>query len=238
MRPRHYRTRNEGRLSERQVEVLRLIARGKTNREIAEQLGITLDGAKFHVSAILAALEVDTREEAAEWWSEQNRLTRRVGDGLQGIAGWAGWRGAAILGGGAAAIAVVAVVVALTRQSSNSEEYACTTYVPSPTPESVAGFPGSVIIDWVQFIHFNGVNFQPALDLGADWTEDDLGPLCGRVAFRVDGVVTDPNYRAKDGDSSFLPIGTPVYTVRGQDPKEILAVRAGGGRLTVFQAHH
>ncbi|MGE0598675.1 MAG: LuxR C-terminal-related transcriptional regulator [Dehalococcoidia bacterium] len=52
-------------LTERQIEVIRLIELGYSNSEIATQLGISLDGAKFHVSEILAKLEVSSREEAA-----------------------------------------------------------------------------------------------------------------------------------------------------------------------------
>ena len=40
----------------RQREVLTLLARGRTNREIAEELGISLDGAKWHVSEIITRL--------------------------------------------------------------------------------------------------------------------------------------------------------------------------------------
>lgn len=56
MRPSHYRKRPKVELTPRQREVLELVARGKTNPEIAETLGITLDGAKFHVSEILDRL--------------------------------------------------------------------------------------------------------------------------------------------------------------------------------------
>jgi signal peptidase I len=52
-------------LTEREREVLALIRRGLTNEEIAQRLGITLDGAKYHVSQILSKLGVATREEAA-----------------------------------------------------------------------------------------------------------------------------------------------------------------------------
>ena len=38
----------------RQREVLELMSRGKTNTQIGEELGISLDGAKWHVSEILS----------------------------------------------------------------------------------------------------------------------------------------------------------------------------------------
>ncbi len=55
-------------LTRRQEEVLRLLARGYTNGQIAEELGISLDGAKFHVGEIMGKLQVSTREEAVEAW--------------------------------------------------------------------------------------------------------------------------------------------------------------------------
>jgi DNA-binding CsgD family transcriptional regulator/tetratricopeptide (TPR) repeat protein len=52
-------------LTEREVEVLRLVAAGLTNREIGERLFISPKTASVHVSAILGKLGVDGRLEAA-----------------------------------------------------------------------------------------------------------------------------------------------------------------------------
>jgi DNA-binding CsgD family transcriptional regulator len=52
-------------LTDTQRRVLDLIAEGRTNYEIGQALGITLDGAKYHVTEILNKLGVDSREEAA-----------------------------------------------------------------------------------------------------------------------------------------------------------------------------
>jgi DNA-binding CsgD family transcriptional regulator len=57
--------RDDDALTPREREVLDLVRHGLTNEEIAERLGITLDGAKYHVSQILSKLNVATREEAA-----------------------------------------------------------------------------------------------------------------------------------------------------------------------------
>jgi DNA-binding NarL/FixJ family response regulator len=52
-------------LSERELEVLRLIARGLENAQIAETLGISPRTAKNHVSSILTKLGVPNRIQAA-----------------------------------------------------------------------------------------------------------------------------------------------------------------------------
>jgi ATP/maltotriose-dependent transcriptional regulator MalT len=52
-------------LTERQAEVLDLLARGLSNREIADEMFISQKTAAHHVSAILSKLEVKSRGEAA-----------------------------------------------------------------------------------------------------------------------------------------------------------------------------
>lgn len=54
-------------LTPRQQEVLELLRDGLTNGEIARELGISSDGAKFHVSEIIGRVGVTSREEAAQW---------------------------------------------------------------------------------------------------------------------------------------------------------------------------
>ena len=52
-------------LTNREREVLQLIAQGKSNQEIATELFITLKTVKTHVSNILAKLDVEDRTQAA-----------------------------------------------------------------------------------------------------------------------------------------------------------------------------
>mgnify|MGYP001351685571 CR=1 FL=1 len=60
-------------LSEREVEVLRLLAQGRSNREIAQVLVITEGTVKNHVSNILSKLHAANRTEAANL-ARQRRL--------------------------------------------------------------------------------------------------------------------------------------------------------------------
>jgi len=51
-------------LTNRELEVLQLVKKGLTNRQIAEQLYITERTIKFHITAILSKLDASTRTEA------------------------------------------------------------------------------------------------------------------------------------------------------------------------------
>lgn len=64
-------------LTSRQRLVLDLILAGRTNPEIAEELGISLDGAKWHVSEAFNRLGVASREEAARTWARIRSEERR-----------------------------------------------------------------------------------------------------------------------------------------------------------------
>ncbi|MBI5288189.1 MAG: helix-turn-helix transcriptional regulator [Chloroflexi bacterium] len=68
-------------LTPRQFEVLELLRQGLTNPQIAERLGISPDGAKWHVKEILWKLDVPSREEAARWQREHREAapTARLG---------------------------------------------------------------------------------------------------------------------------------------------------------------
>lgn len=56
--------KNNEALSERELEVLRMTARGESNDEIAAHLGITLRTAKAHITSIMAKLGATNRTQA------------------------------------------------------------------------------------------------------------------------------------------------------------------------------
>jgi DNA-binding CsgD family transcriptional regulator len=53
-----------GALTPRELDVLRLVARGLGNKEIAADLGITTHTVKYHLAAVLEKLGVRSRTEA------------------------------------------------------------------------------------------------------------------------------------------------------------------------------
>lgn len=55
-------------LSDRQSAILRKIAAGKTDKEIASELGIKETTVGFHLSLIFARLRVHTRAHAIARW--------------------------------------------------------------------------------------------------------------------------------------------------------------------------
>jgi predicted ATPase/DNA-binding CsgD family transcriptional regulator len=66
-------------LSRREQEVAALVARGLTNRQIADELVIAERTADAHVSNILAKLGFATRAQVAAWVVERGMLTARQG---------------------------------------------------------------------------------------------------------------------------------------------------------------
>ncbi len=121
--------RNPHTLTGRERAVLDLLRRGLTNEEIAQRLGITLDGAKYHVSQILSKLGVSTREEAAAvvlaeqrpWWLR--------------AAVWAKIAGAATVTAAVAGLGVLAWGVV---QTSGPEEQSDTAFDQHSTSTNAA----------------------------------------------------------------------------------------------------
>lgn len=54
-------------LTDREIEILRCVARGKSNKTIGRELWVTEQTVKFHMSNIFRKLSVTNRTEAARW---------------------------------------------------------------------------------------------------------------------------------------------------------------------------
>src|SRR5437879_11953933 len=64
-------------LTERELEVLNLLAQGMPNKEIAAQLIISERTAKFHVSSIMGKLGATNRTEAVSLAAQKGLITLR-----------------------------------------------------------------------------------------------------------------------------------------------------------------
>ena len=142
----HYRPSFELHLTPKQREVLRLIECGKTNFEIAQTLGVSLEGAKYHVSEILGKLQVNSREEAVRAWREYNRPTARLHRAFSGIAALPLLKAALAVAIAIPAGAVVVVIVALARANGASPDSDTNgeAIFPSRTPTAVASVTATV----------------------------------------------------------------------------------------------
>jgi len=98
---------------------------------------------------------------------------------------------------------------------------------------AVPGSIGTAEIEWVSFIRFGGITYLENSDLstahvGRALQVSDLGVVFDRVRHEVADSVHSLGYQLQDGDAAFLPVGTPVSTVRGYQPTFRLAARYQG----------
>ena len=81
------RPESEAGLTRRESEILRLVAEGHSNGQLARMLWVTEQTVKFHLSNIYRKLNVTNRTEASRWAHRHDLLgQRQTDDGLNGIA--------------------------------------------------------------------------------------------------------------------------------------------------------
>ncbi len=67
-------------LTNRELEVLTLVAQGKNNRQIAEKLLITIRTVKYHTGNIYSKIGCRSRWEAIAWVWANERTNRQMDD--------------------------------------------------------------------------------------------------------------------------------------------------------------
>lgn len=127
----------ELRLTERQRQVLDLLAHGRTNPQIADALGISLPGAKWHVREVMNKLGAASRDEAVEIWRAHQRLSARMNRLVRGLFGFGLMKTAAFGIGTAATVASLGAVAAVGGYALNGAPGAAGEAVASPSPSAV-----------------------------------------------------------------------------------------------------
>jgi DNA-binding CsgD family transcriptional regulator len=215
-------------LTPREQEVLNLLRRGLTNQQIADRLGISMPGARYHVSEILSKLGVDSRQEAAAW-SMAERPSRRwslafLAEPLVRLP--VGGIGKGI---GAGALALACIALALLALGVISQRASSPAYADCTSGEKTATCPAgklAYIHDgdiWTkqlpdgtpQQITTDGRSFAPAWSPSGDWLlfqrrANDSTSECwlmranGTDARRIDG----------GADCAWSPVGDTFAAVQ------------------------
>jgi DNA-binding CsgD family transcriptional regulator len=211
-------------LTARQREVLELVARGKTNFEIAQALGLSLEGAKYHVREILGRLGANSREEAVALWARERGGHRR----------WPIVLVAAVAGVGLAAGVVALVVVTLPNKHGGEAEVVAPGEPACATPHSADMPDGAdTEVDWWPFLRLHGASYQGLPDdMGpTGFQQLRLGKRVGTVLWDVAADGVDPCHANLDGAAAFLPPGTEIFELPGYAPSlRVVAVLAAGER--------
>ncbi len=69
--------REQLRLTRRQRQIISLLARGQSNKEIASELGISVDAVKHHLTRLYRKLGVSSRVQALLYGLRQDELSTR-----------------------------------------------------------------------------------------------------------------------------------------------------------------
>ncbi|HEY7467211.1 MAG TPA: helix-turn-helix transcriptional regulator [Dehalococcoidia bacterium] len=218
-----------------QRRVLDELVAGGTNAEIAQRLGISEDGVKWHLSELRQELEIDDRRQLAEWWR-----TRRERAGVFVPLGALGR-----LLGNHTAVFVAAVAVVATGvtwlayasldgtddgTSTGRSASALPTAVPAvivPTPTATPVPPTAVVFD----VDSRSVTTLPGTVIGRRWLDTVAETFVG---FDRNGLaVIDAG-----GETTPLPgsIGnTDYYPIPGTGQVIVWSVLSGSLRMVDVQ---
>jgi DNA-binding CsgD family transcriptional regulator len=233
-------------LTEREREVLNLMARGLSNGEIANRLEIGFETAKWHVSNVIAKLGVRTREEAVAEWKRRNSLGKQVSWRLRAfVPGVLGVK----VAGAVVAVAIVsgaaAAVIAGWRNAAGGADYhvsldtvATQTPTPSTVPTPEIGYDGILVVafevasqDWGLFARLDGGRF-------CSWVgpadRSAAGGGCGNAATKgllAVSMGTGPGYFVIDG-SVAAEVARLEMRLGDRPPTQIDLVAAPSGLTT------
>ena len=162
------RPRHPDILTPREWEVMEHLRQGKSNPEIAQQLGISRAGAKYHVSEILGKLHLSSRLEAASWSQRPRRAWW-----VAGLLAFLPWPFKNLWLGSAAKVTAAAAVTATVVAFAVPEGFGLLVTAPEIGP----------VPDFSDFSYITAegrvrLADNPARDVGGAWS-----PNCSSIAF-------------------------------------------------------
>jgi len=95
-----------------------------------------------------------------------------------------------------------------------------------------------LFIEWSDIIQFNDIGYISTMRKEeVKLTKDDLDKELYKVKFTLAGNDKLKGHGSQNGDASFLPVNTQVYSVKGYNSNFCLAAYNKWGDLTVYFAH-
>ena len=203
-------------LTARQKEVLNLLVKGYTNSQIAETLGVSLDGAKWHMREIIATLGVDGREEAAEFWREYNGLPRRLRRFALAPLALTGLRAAPLVLGFAAVVPIVvlAIVLVANRSDDTTPTTGETPPASSPSPAPSPSPAAAAVTPVASLTATAAGEQQSARTLRAEPPTGDCDQVFRLVGDRFD-VATEVEFHRWSGLDDTVLLGTGLVGHEG-----------------------
>jgi hypothetical protein len=87
---------------------------------------------------------------------------------------------------------------------------------------------GNGVVDYVDFVEFGNRQYVRLNNLRDTVPRSALGRRLATVRCNLSEIQPDPDYHPKDGDSGYLPAGTPLYAITGYPPEDRLAALVDG----------
>lgn len=162
---------------------MRGLAAGRTNWEIAQELGLSLEGVKYHVSEIIGRYGVSSRDEAVAAWRQQESIGAKVRRSWAAILAVPSSTVAKVAAAGVAVAVVLAVALTLWPQGSGSAPVPQTFESPDDLLGAMATAGEEDILHVQSIRTFQESDGAPVLEFGHHDAYFDFGNGTARIDY-------------------------------------------------------